>query len=197
MMRSNFSSASAILGVLAVSILSACTGSASSSASGAGGGATTASDPLEPLTTCIDDDIKDNFAGPGYDATQGGLLPPVQASYVAATTVLLQSSDPAKQMAFAQAAGPVIGDLPKMPGLIGYQLGISGKCHYARTLTVWKDMGSMMSFVTSPNHAHAMTMADQVSAAGAVTNWEIQSSDFPPTWAMARDEISKTGRSVY
>jgi hypothetical protein len=191
MIRSNISSASA---VLAVSMLSACTNGASSSA---GGGATTASDPLEPLTSCMDDDIEDAFAGPGYDATKGGLLPPVQASYVAATTVLLQSSDSAKQMAFTQAAGPILGDLPKMPGLVGYQLGISSKCHYARTLTVWKDMSSMAGFVMSPNHAHAMTMVDQVSAAGAVTNWQIQSSDFPPTWAMARDEISKTGRSVY
>jgi heme-degrading monooxygenase HmoA len=149
------------------------------------------------VTACDDDDIKDDFTGPGYDAQKGGLQPPLQASYVAATTVLLMSSDPAKQMLFTQLAGPVIGQVATQPGLVGYQIAISAKCHYARTLTVWKDMDSMMEFVASPNHAKAMENGSQVASAAAVTEWTIQASDMPPTWALARTQIAGMGQPAY
>jgi hypothetical protein len=184
-----------VLTLVAVAGLPACN---SSSASGAGGsGVTTTTNALEPLTSCDDDDIMDSFVGPGYDATKGGLQPPVQATYVAATTVLLQSSDADKQKLFGQLVSPVLSDVLAAPGFVGFQVGVSSKCHYARTLTVWKDMDSMMSFVMTPNHVNAMSHASEASDAGATTNWEIASADFPPTWAMARAQILKTGTPAY
>jgi hypothetical protein len=169
---------------------SAATSGSSSSSSSSSGNA------IAGVTDCVDDDIMDQFTGPGYDP-QKGLQPPLQASYVAATTVLLMSPDPAKQMLFTNLAGPVLAQVPMQPGLVGYQIAISGKCHYARTLTVWRDMGSMMEFVASPNHAHAMENGQQVTAAAAVANWTIQAADMPPTWAVARTQIAGMGQAAY
>ncbi len=195
-----FSHPTFALAVLSLLALSACSGADSATGNGGGGGAgttTTTTDPIEPLTACVDDDIMDSFSGPGYDASKGGLQPPVQASYVAATTVLLQSSDPAKQMLFGQLFPPVLADAQKAPGFVGLQLGLSSKCHYARTLTLWTDMASMMTFVASANHANAMANASKVSDAGATTHWNIDSSAVPPTWADARAEILKMGTPAY
>ncbi len=100
-------------------------------------------------------------------------------------------------MLFGQLLSPVLADVQKAPGFVGFQLGASTKCHYARTLTVWKDMDSMMTFVMSANHVNAMSHASEASDAGATTNWEIASADFPPTWAMARQEILKSGTPAY
>jgi hypothetical protein len=200
MNRSNPALPLRALALLTLAALSACSSADSATtSSGAGGaGPTTTTDAIAPLTSCLDDDIKDGFAGPGYDATMGGLQAPVQATYVASTTVLLQSTtDAAKQMLFGQLVPPIITDVQKAPGFIGFQLGLSSKCHYARTLTVWKDMDSMMAFVMSPNHVNAMSHASQASDAGAVTNWEIAAADFPPTWDMARQEILKMGMPAY
>jgi hypothetical protein len=184
---------SALSALTLLAVLPACSGGG---ASAAGGGTTTATvDSLARFTTCIDDDISDGFSGPGYDPKNGGLQAPIQASYVAATTVLLQ--DPAKQARFNQLIAPVLADVPKMPGFVGVQLGLSAKCQYARTLTVWKDTDAMMGFVTSPNHATAVTNADQTGDGEAVVSWEMQPSDFPPTWAMARDHLAKMGSTVF
>jgi hypothetical protein len=183
-------------------LLPACSSSSDEPSGSSGSTATTGSsssssgNSIAGVTDCVDDDIMDGFTGPGYDP-QKGLQPPVQASYVAATTVLLMSPDPAKQMLFMNLAGPVIAEVPMQSGFVGYQIAISGKCHYARTLTVWRDMASMMEFVASPNHAHAMANGNEVTTAAAVANWTIQAADMPPTWAVARMEIAGMGRPAY
>jgi hypothetical protein len=192
MQTTTIASTLSLLTLAALPALSACSSSSpdepsSSSSSG---------NSIAGVTDCVDDDIMDHFTGPGYDP-QKGLLPPVQASYVAATTVLLMSPDPATQMLFTQLAGPVIVQVPTQAGLVGYQIAISSKCHYARTLTVWRDMDSMMEFVASPNHAHAMENGQQVTSAAAVANWTIQAADMPPTWAVARMQIAGMGRPAY
>jgi hypothetical protein len=186
-----------VLTLLAAGALPACSSGGGASAGGGSGSTTSTADALAPLTACLDDDIMDGFAGPGFDSKNGGLQPPLQASYVAATTVLLQSSDPAKQALFGQLVTPVMADVQKAPGLVGLQFGLSGKCHYARTLTVWKDADALMAFVTSPNHAKAMANANQTGDAEAVVSWEMQPADFPPTWAMARAKIVEMGRAVF
>jgi hypothetical protein len=186
-----------VLTLLTTAALSACSSGDAATGSGAGGSGATTTDSIEAVTSCMDDDIVDGFSGPGYDATKGGLQPPLQATYVAATTVLLQSTDPAKQMLFGQLVPPIVADVGKMPGFIGMQIGLSTKCRYARTLTVWKDMTSMMNFVMSPNHAKAMPQAAEASDGAATTNWELAAGDFPPTWAMARQQILATGTSAY
>jgi heme-degrading monooxygenase HmoA len=182
-----------------LTLLVACALPACSSGGGAsaGGGSASTTRLMTPLTSCVDDDITDAFAGPGFDPRNGGLQPPIQASYVAATTVLLQSSDPAKQASFNQYFVPVMADVQKAPGLIGLQIARSDKCHYGRTLTVWKDADALMAFVTSPNHAAAVAHATQTGDAEAVVSWEMQATDFPPTWAMARDQIAKMGYTVF
>jgi hypothetical protein len=184
-----------LLTLVAAVALPAC--GTSSGSSGAGGGCTTASDSLEPLTSCLDDDITDSFAGPGYDASKGGLQPPVQATYVAATTVLLESPDPTKQATFGKLVTPVMAELPALPGLVGYQLAISSKCHYARTLTVWKDTASLMGLVMSPSHVTAMGQAAGTSDGIATVHWDIAAADMPPTWAVVRQQIASMGHRAY
>jgi hypothetical protein len=197
MNRSNRGLTLSVLTLFTASALPACGSSSGSSGSGSGGGATTSSESLQVFTSCTDDDIADAFGGPGWDATKGAPLPPVQASYVAATTIMLKSSDPNKNATFAKVVPPILGDMPKMPGLIGYQVSISQKCPYARTLTVWKDTASMMGFVMSPNHAAAMSQASQTGDGGAVTEWDVNAADMPPTWATARQQIAAMGHLLY
>jgi hypothetical protein len=102
------------------------------------------------LTSCLDSDLTDGFSGPGWDSMTNTPSGTPQASYVAATTMGLV--DATMVTSFDALAQPVVAELPTQPGLIGYQLGISKKCNYFRTLTLWKDMASMNAFVMSAPH---------------------------------------------
>jgi heme-degrading monooxygenase HmoA len=69
-----------------------------------------------------------------------------------------------------------MADVQKAPGLVGLQIARSEKCHYGRTLTVWKDADALMAFVTSPNHAAAVAHATQTGDAEAVVSWEMSTT---------------------
>ncbi|HEU4408817.1 MAG TPA: hypothetical protein VFS43_26385, partial [Polyangiaceae bacterium] len=75
------------------------------------------------------------------------------------------------------------------PGFVGYELAYSTKCNYGRTITVWQDEASMMSFVTSGAHATAMTEVRTVGVDGRTIDWDIAPDELPVTWATARAQL--------
>jgi heme-degrading monooxygenase HmoA len=177
------------LAALAIAALPACTSEESS--------------PVEPtpeqpgntgadIFTCVDDDLSmvGEFRGPGYDPDNGGLLEPVQESYLASTTLI--AVKPESQGRFFQLMMPFFAQLPEQEGLIGYQLAQSDKCGYGRTVTVWRDEEAMMAFVMSDNHVAAMSEAPGISSAAVVTSWEITAAEVPLSWDVAREKAAAT-----
>lgn len=134
---------------------------------------------------CVADDEAEfvAFKGPGYDPENGGLQPPLQAEYVASTTVLVLR--PEKEEDFVAVAAAMFPALEANPGLVGWSLGGSLKCNTRRTLTVWRDEEAMMAFVLSPEHQAGMSRAYELSERGTVTAWTVAQAEVPVAWADA------------
>ncbi len=140
---------------------------------------------------CADDDLASAgpFRGPGYDASRGGVLGERRPSYLAATTVFAYSPEPAAQRRFYELIDGVIAQAMGQPGFLGYELAYSSKCNYGRTITLWQDEASMMSFVTSGAHATAMAEVRVVGVDGRTIDWSVTADDLPISWATARARL--------
>jgi len=109
-----------------------------------------------------------NWQGQGVDAS-GKLAP---GKYMMSSTFLALTSDPAAQKRFQQLLVGISTALQTQPGLVGYQVGTSSSCNTARTLSVWVDTGSMLSFSAGPAHSAAVAEIGALSRGGsAVTHW--------------------------
>ncbi|WP_437911604.1 hypothetical protein WME73_28650 [Sorangium sp. So ce302] len=139
--------------------------------------------------TCTDDDLQSApFGGPGF--ADGALTGTAQDSYVVSSTLLWMKPDEAAQRRFGELMGPILAQLPAQEGLIGFTLGTSAKCGYARTITVWKDEEAMGKFVMSDAHLSAMSAASAVSVHGVVTQWTVGAGDLPMSWEAAREKVA-------
>ena len=110
------------------------------------------------------------WIGPGVDRATGkpGILP----GMIMTSTYLQLRTDGASMKRFGELAGPVAATLQKSQGLIAALIVTSPKCAVARTLVVWKDEASMMTFVSSEAHSKAMAFVGDVSRGGSITtNW--------------------------
>ncbi|WP_437323148.1 hypothetical protein [Sorangium sp. So ce381] len=152
---------------------------------GGGSGTQTAASEF----TCTDDDLQSApFGGPGF--ADGALTGAAQDSYVVSSTLLWMKPDEAAQRRFGELMGPILAQLPAQEGLIGFTLGTSAKCGYARTITVWKDEEAMGKFVMSDAHLSAMSAASAVSVHGVVTQWTVGAGDLPLSWEAAREKVA-------
>ena len=144
--------------------------------------------------TCVDDDLSSvqPFGGLGYKPSEGGLQAPLQETYLASTTVIAIKPDEASGKRFFELSGPVIGQLPQMEGVIGWEVALSDKCGYGRTITVWRNEEAMMGFVMSDAHVAAMSESTSVSTAAVVTSWEIPAAEIPLSWDAARAKAAAT-----
>ncbi|WP_437812228.1 antibiotic biosynthesis monooxygenase family protein [Sorangium sp. So ce1078] len=151
-----------------------------------GAGAPTAASEF----TCTDDDLESlaPFGGPGFK--DGALTGAAQDTYVASSTLLWLKPDEASQRRFGELMAPIASQLPTQEGLIGFALGTSARCGYARTVTVWKDEEAMGKFVMSDAHVAAMGAGSDVSVHGAVTHWTVGAGDLPLSWEVAREKIA-------
>lgn len=140
--------------------------------------------------TCADDDLAsfNAFGGPGYNASQGGLLQPPQDRYIASTTLISPKPDEASQARFFELMAPIFQLLATHDGLIGFQVASSDACGYDRTMSVWRDEEAMMAFVMSDAHVAAMGEAATISTAAVVTHWEIGPDQVPFSWDLAREK---------
>lgn len=166
--------------------LAACSEPGSDSDAGSDGSGTTHTDDSTGTgaAACVDDDLQvTEFAGPGYDPAQGGLLAPLQDKYIASTTVLVLRPEAAEE--FGATAGAMIPVLMQNPGLVGFSTGNSAKCGTARTLAVWRDQTAMMNFVASDEHVAGMQRTQEFSTTGTVTSWEVTRAELPLAWDTA------------
>lgn len=162
---------------------------------GATGGATTGGsgggDPHAELYTCAEDNFQIGrpLSGTGFDAAQGGLINPTQATYVVSTTQIYISKEQSSD--FYDNVGAVIGQLTETPGLIALGLATDDTCGVNRTLGVWESEEAMYTFVASGAHAVAMEKTPTISLTGRVTHWtatvdEVNELD----WDVARAKIA-------
>ena len=179
-----------------LSILTACNTEASSGSGGSGGRASTTSVASGSTSStgtgapaCVEDDLAQlgPFGGPGYDATQGGIVGTPLATYVVATTVLSRRPEAASK--FLMLATGAIGSANQTDGFVGFVVATSKKCGTARTITVWKSEEAMMTFVTAPAHAACMAASSEVSSTGAFTKWNATPAELPPTFETARAKL--------
>jgi hypothetical protein len=160
-----------LLATLVLSLLAAC------------GGPAGAANPIDN-SKCQRGLLEADFTLPalaGAKVDSSGHVAPGQ--YLASTTYLQLSQDPAKEQAFRDVMGPISATLPTVPGLAAVAIGTSVQCNSARTLALWVDQASMLEFVTGPEHSVAMTRASQFSRGGSSTmHFE---ADETLTWAQA------------
>ena len=164
--------------------LAACSEPGSDSDAGSDGSGTTHDSTDTGTAACVDDDLEvSDFAGPGYDAAQGGLLEPLQDKYIASTTVLVLRPETVEE--FRATVGAMIPVLTQNPGLVGFSTGTSMKCGTARTMAVWRDQTAMMNFVASDEHVAGMQRTQEFSTTGTVTSWEVTRAELPLAWDTA------------
>ncbi|WP_437730402.1 antibiotic biosynthesis monooxygenase [Sorangium sp. So ce1335] len=174
---------------LIAALVPACSGGGEAGAPGEPGGGAGAETAASAFT-CADDDMQNlaPFGGPGFQ--DGTLTGAAQDTYVASSTLLWVKADEASQRRFIELATAIVAQLPAQEGLIGFVLGTSAKCGYARTITVWKDEEAMGKFVMSDAHLAAMAATSEISVQGAVTHWAVGAGDVPPSWDAAREKIA-------
>lgn len=143
------------------------------------------------LQSCVEDDFQAQpLAGRGYDPAQG-LVGPLQDTYIASTTLILQNPDEVAR--FEELVGPIAVDLQAREGLLALSFGQSQKCGTARTLALWASEQAMTDFVLGDAHVAAMAEFSVVGLNGAVTHWEVTADEVPMSWDQARDKIAEAG----
>ncbi|MBK6918770.1 MAG: hypothetical protein IPH07_15360 [Deltaproteobacteria bacterium] len=154
------------------------------SADSSGGSTGAAMTPYD----CVDADFTIDLplAGPGYDP-EAGLIDP-QAQYLVSTTQAMPRPDALQQFGeLATAAGMAAA---QSPGVVAVSFASEPNCGFARTLTVWRDQASMLSFVVSPEHAAAIDATYDVTLGGRTTHFTIDADQMPVTWEVALEHIA-------
>lgn len=145
--------------------------------SAGGGGATSSSQGGGPAGCergVIEDELVAQgdgaWQGPGADPETGALLA-ADGRFVVSSTYLALQDDALPR--FGELMAPILGELEASPDLVAVRLGVSSSCGTARTLSVWRSVEGMMTFVASDAHAAAVDAVGEVSRGGSVvTHWE-------------------------
>lgn len=129
------------------------------------------------------------LAGPGYDAAMGGIVGPLQDSYVLHTTQIYIR--PEQGQTFGMLAQAVGEEAAKTEGLIAFSVGSDNGCGVARTMGIWASEEAMYTLVMSEAHAKAMAATLDVSYTGRVTHWKATAAEANAyTWDVARAKIA-------
>lgn len=111
------------------------------------------------------------FTGPGIDGATGKLRPLPASAYMSSTYLALKLDD-ASHKRFSQLSTPVVGILPKTPGLLAFAFGTSASCATARTFSIWQDEATMVKFSLTPEHSAAASAIGEISRGGSnITAW--------------------------
>ena len=144
---------------------------------------TTGSAAANPFD-CEGEDFQPSpFGGPGIDPETGAIVGAPADSYVLHTTQAVMDPDSAND--FIAITGPVIDQMMRADGLIGFSLASDSNCGFARTLGVWESEGKMYDFVYSGAHAEAIAVARDVTATGRFTHFDIDPSEVDQAWDLA------------
>ena len=163
----------------------------SSSSSAAADESSSTTSEVDALYDCVDPMIVEArpLIGPGYDPSMGGLIAPLQDTYIVSSTQVLVKPEAGAD--FNELVGQVIAEIEASEGMVAYSLANDTNCGFARTMSVWRDAESMVAFATSDAHANAVARTNEVAITGKVTHWAVAADAFPPTWDTAREELAK------
>jgi quinol monooxygenase YgiN len=102
-------------------------------------------------------------------ATLPALAPGTYA--MSATYLTLRpGADAARE--FQRLMAAISEDLRTRDGLVAFGVSTSSACLTARTLSVWRDAGTMTGFVRAPAHLAAIGAINRISRGGSnVTHW--------------------------
>ncbi len=137
----------------------------------------------DPAYDCVEPSLSvaRPLSGPGYDPDVGLVDP--QESYIVSTTQILPRPD--KQADFLALAADSTAAADATPGVVAISLAIEPTCGFARTISVWRDIPSMLKFVASDAHAEAIARSFEVGATGRVMHFEVRADEMPITWEAA------------
>jgi heme-degrading monooxygenase HmoA len=142
--------------------------------------------------------IEQPFNGPGME--NGAVKDPHDGDYFASTTHLrLKDVDDAGE-AFDRHMKAIQEALQTQPGLVGFSLSfVPFNNDEYRTLSVWESEEAMLGWVTSDVHFAAIEefVDRDLQDGGSVHAWPVKAAEVPPTWADARERLSKDGRAAY
>lgn len=146
--------------LLLTAAIAACGGN------GSAGGADMALDPCNRGT--VEPDLQPTpWSGPGVDAN-GNIK---TGQYVVSTTYMKFKPDVTAE--FFELFAPIKTALAQTSGLVAVRFAFSASCNSARTLAVWTDLASMMSFAAGPQHsAAAAKVGDLSRGGGAVIHFD-------------------------
>lgn len=150
------------------------------------------------LTSCTEDDLPPMaFVGP-LAGKDGALVKSHKGDFIAVTThmkVRMQSQE--GMGAFQQVMKALQQAMPKAQGLLASSFSFSQKCGYARTLTIWKDYDSMMTFVVAKEHADAMIKAPKIASHFRTMHWSGGQKEWPVNWDDAKRRLTQITMKTY
>jgi hypothetical protein len=134
----------------------------------------------------LEDDLHSTaWKGPGVDGS--GKVK--TGRYVVSTTYL--RFKPGATAEFVDVLGPIQARLRQASGLVAVRFGFSNACNAGRTLAVWADRESMISFISGPEHsAAAARVGDLSRGGGAAIHFDDDGSG--ATFARAASELAAT-----
>lgn len=141
-------------------------------------------------TDCLEDDFEGMpLMGPGF--TDGAYTGPTDAPLVASSTVIYLLPGAEAGARFEALMEDIRVTLPASDGLVGFALGGSQRCGAYRTLTLWRDMSSMMGFVGSDAHIAAMSATPEVADVGTRTvHWTLDPASEALTWDLGKQRAA-------
>lgn len=132
------------------------------------------------------------LAGPGWDPA-GGLLPPLQDTYIVHTTQILVKPEGIAR--FGELVGQISAQLQATDGLVAYVTAQDMNCGWARTLGIWRSEAAMYGFVASGAHLTAMAETTDISFTGKVTHWTVDADALPVGWQEAEARLAAVAPS--
>ena len=140
---------------------------------------------LDPCSRgALESDLRPTpWRGPGVDGS--GKVK--NGRYVVSTTYLRFKRGATAE--FVDVLGPIQARLRQTSGLVAVRFGFSAACNSGRTLAVWADQASMISFVAGPEHAAAAAKIGDLSrGGGAAIHFDDDGSG--ATFARAASELA-------
>lgn len=83
---------------------------------------------------------------------------------------------------FLRYVRAIQGQLNGAEGLVGYSLKARLLPRKFWTLSVWRDEGALMRFVTQDPHRHSMGALRPHMAQTEFIRWRLKGSEVPPSW---------------
>ena len=122
---------------------------------------------------------------------------PPDASVVVALTEARLALEPDAQGVFWSRSSGVLRALRDQPGLVGYSVRFEPWESRVRTMTVWRDEASLISFLSGRAHARAATEGMVALTESRFLRVHTTRAQAPLPWPEAATRLASEGREYY